>query len=196
MTNSQFNKINIYNNIHSFSSFEGNKDKLLERLREKYNIDYLGIHAIDFKGEYLYSTRGHDGWHNFFWKTNRIEKCKAVKTLLDSKNVKSGLMFFNSYLNEDLLDIRAEIVGERKSGFSLLFQNLKNENKIMFCLTFKDYISLDNLNRNVLLELIDDMYKSTSLIDPFLFWFKKIGNLNYTNELEKEIERSKFIVPF
>ena len=42
-------------------------------------------------------------------------------------------MFFKSYLNEELLDIRAEIVGEKKSGFSLLF-NVRNENKIIFCL--------------------------------------------------------------
>lgn len=196
MTEFQFNKLNIYNNIHSLYSLDDNKKKLLERLKEKYNIDYLGIHAVDLKTEYLYSTRGHEGWHDFFWKTNRLEKCKAVKTLLSSKNVESALMFFNSYLNEDLLDIRAEIVGTRKSGFSLLFQNVKNENKTMFCITFKDYISLDNLNKKVLLELVDDMYKSTNLMEPYLFWFKKIGNLNYTNELKRELEKTKFIVPF
>jgi hypothetical protein len=194
MSNFEFNKMNIYNHMYSLAPLDNNKKKLLDRLKTKYNIDYLGIHAMDVKSEYLYSTRGHDGWHNFFWKTNRIEKCKAVKALFDSKNI-NGLMFFNSYLNEDLLDIRAEIIGERKSGFSLLF-NGTNDNKIMFCLTFKDYISLDSLNRQVLLELIDDMYKSTILMDPFLFWFKKIGNLNYTKDLEQELEKTKFVVPF
>jgi hypothetical protein len=194
MTGFQFSKINIFNNLNSIPSFDKNKEKLLDSLKKKYNIDYLGIHATDVNCEYLYSTRGHTGWHDFFWKTNRIEKCKAVKHLIDN-NQKNGLMFFKSYLNDDLLNIRGEIVGTKKSGFSLLFQNIDG-NKVMFCLTFKDCISVDTLNRKTLLELIDDMYKSTILIDPFLFWFKKIGNVNYTSELEKELEKANFIVPF
>lgn len=195
MNQFQINKLNIYNYIR-FSPIDISREKLLKRLSEKYNIDYLGIHATDINNQYLYSIRGNEGWHDFFWKTNRIEKCKAVKALLNSKNIASGLMFFNSYLNDELLDIRAEIIGERKSGFSLLFHNIKTNNKTMFCITFKDYISVNHLNRKVLLELIDDMYKSTILVDPLLFWFKKIGNLNHTFELEKELEKNKFIVPF
>lgn len=200
----KFNKTNIFNTFDGLESLDIKKYKILAKLEEKYHIDYFGIHAIDKDLEYLYSIRGNEDWHNYFWKNNMINTCKAVKQLLELHTGSDGILFFNTYLSPSTLNTRALIIGEKKSGLSFLFQSKKTNNKFMFCVTFQESSKINgvscntiqNMSKNILLQLTNDLYKCIEIIEPYLIWYKRIGNLIPTPSLKKELDKTPFILPF
>ena len=194
-----FEKIKIFNTFKGLPLLDGRIEKLAEFLKIKYNIDYLGVQGIDKDFECLYTVRGDSKLHEFATKHKFVYHCKAVQKLINLNQNENCVMFFSTYANSKIkqqLEIRAEIIGIKKNGFSVLLQSPETKNKVMFCITFADNMTIDQLDRKVFFKLVNHLQKATVILDPFLLWFRNIGNLIYTPAMEKSINKTEFFLPF
>jgi hypothetical protein len=191
----RFNTINIFNQFDGLLLFDTRFQLLKNFLKQVYNIDYCGIHAFDKDIQYLYSVRDNSLLHEFYWQNNIFYDCKAVQKLINLKKDENGILFFQSYEYKiQTLHMRAFVIGRKKSGFSVLLQDKINGNKVMFCITFKDDACINNMNKSILFSLINHLNQYKTIINPFLSWFKKIGNLSPTLEMQKEMKKIPFII--
>lgn len=192
----KFDKTNVYNKIDGIPLLQERIQKIEIALKDKYHVDYLGIHAMDNTREYMYSIRGHRLWHNYFWQNHMLNTCKAIQLLASLKDGENGMLFFKTYVPQSVLNARAEIFGARKAGFSVLFQSIMSSNRIMFCVTFANNVCISDIEKHVLLSLINDLYKCSHILNPFLSWFKQIGNLNVTDYFKSAMSKRPFHLPF
>ena len=158
-------------------------------------MDYLGVHLIDREARYMISRLDHPDWHDYYWTDNKVQKCPAIQQLSALEKDKQLIMFFQTYQSGFLYQIRGEIMGKVSPGFSILMGNPHNGNRIQFCITFQDGMSIDRLNANVLMQLVKDLAKMKSLLDPFMEYFTKVGNLAYGGDLRNFIKKNQLTFP-
>lgn len=185
------NKNRVANNFNLIPEIVDQIEELKKNFSKKYNIDYLGINMTDSRSEYLFSRLDHDKWHEYYWYHDKVRVCPSLQQLMTLKNKEQQILFFQTYQTRTLTNIRAEIIGKASSGCSLLFSNEKSGNKIQFCITFKDNISIDKLNSNILMTLVADLNKIKGFLDPYMEYFINVGNLNHTKDLINFTDKKK-----
>jgi len=194
-----FEKTKIFNTFKGLPILDSRIEKLTDFLRKKYNIDYLAVQGIDKDLECFYTVRGDGRLHEFATRNKFVYHCKAVQKLINLNTNENCVMFFSTYANTKIgqsLEIRAEIIGVKKNGFSVLLQSPETQHRVMFCMTFADNITIDQLDRKVFFKLANHLQKATVILDPFLLWFRNIGNLIYTPSMEKQMNKNDFFLPF
>jgi hypothetical protein len=178
---------NTLNQLYMIDSIEYRIEKLKNILKEKYHIDYLGVNVLNKDSTFLFSRLGKDEWHETCWKEGFVAQCPTLQKLSSLERDENGIMFFNTYLKKNIIDIRGEVFGEKKAGFSILLQNNENYARILFCITFTNDICLTTMNKKILFNLINDLYKATNILDPVLHHFNTIGNLNDISFINKKM---------
>ena len=163
-------------------------------------IQYMvNCYVEDKDLECFYTVRGDGRLHEFATRNKFVYHCKAVQKLINLNTNENCVMFFSTYANTKIgqsLEIRAEIIGVKKNGFSVLLQSPETQHRVMFCMTFADNITIDQLDRKVFFKLVNHLQKATVILDPFLLWFRNIGNLIYTPSMEKQMNKNDFFLPF
>lgn len=182
----------IYNQLHQCQLLEKRLENIRGIFYKKYSCDYLAIHFFNKNNDIFLSNLAHDNWHKKYWKTY-INNCLSLQISSNLKQGQNGFLFFFD-LTKGANDTRAEIVGEKKEGFSVMFYNSTNGNKVQFCLTFKDGKNIDTLSKVVLQNLLEDLKKSQEIIDDFMEYFKNHGELNDSSQLSNFIEKRNYLL--
>jgi hypothetical protein len=183
----------IFKTPRDIPELEETIHRLKKLLYEKYYIDYCGIHLMDRESLYMISRLDQEKWHQYYWQENRIKLCPAIQQLYLLEKNQQIIMFFQTYQPREVYEARGEIIGKITPGFSLLIGDNNTGNKIQFCITFKDGMSIDRLNANILMKLVKDLSNVKNILNPFMQYFSQVGNLNYTTDLKNFVNKKKLL---
>jgi hypothetical protein len=175
---------NIYNTLHQSTLMDNRLEKIRKSMKEKYDIDYLGVHVIDGTGKYFLRNMDHDLWHNFHWDSKLAVISPTLNKFTTLKSEENGVMFFKEFLDSKNIDIRASIVGELKQGVEIMFCNTFNDNKVLFSITFAKNKSIVSLDFKTYMCLIKDLKNNENCLDAFMNYFKLTGNIDDSPQME------------
>jgi hypothetical protein len=176
---------NIYNKLHGSSLMDKQLEFVRKAMKEKYDIDYVGIQMIDNTSGYILSNMNHDTWHTYIWLNNSLATCPVIERFVNLKSKENGLILFAELESSRDINIRADIIGDFKKGVEVMFSN--GNNKILFSITFAKNKSITSLNFKTYNSLIKDLKSIETFLDPFMDYFKLTGNIDNSPQLESLI---------
>ena len=190
----EFNKKRIFNITRNIPELEEIISELKKFMYERYYVDYLGIHVIDKDSRYMISRLDHQAWHDYYWEDSKVTVCPSMQQLTMLGRQQQIILFFQTYQSRFLYEARDEIIGKVNLGSSILMGDQDTGNRIQFCITFQDGLSIDCLNVNILMSLVKDLNNYKTILNPFMEYFTKVGNLNYTEDLKMFVNKRKTLI--
>jgi hypothetical protein len=201
--NKTFSESKIFNKLHTSSLLDARLELLLNALKNKYGISYIAVHVLDETSDYIISYMGHDNWHNYIGSQgflnipdNSVIAGSGIPQAAILKENENYFLFFQSFITEKSIDLRAEFFGETKKGCSVIFHNNKNKYKTQFCFTFIKDRCITTIDKKIFFSLMNDLSDSKELLDSFMIYFKQTGNILDTFDLEKTLQNNPFKLKF
>lgn len=182
----------IYKKLHASDLLEKRLEEVRSIMKKKYDCDYLGIHLFNQKTDLFFSNIPHDIWHDYYW-AHYMQGCPTLKMSSQLKRGENGFLFFFDY-NNGGLEVRTSIINEQKEGFTIMFHNDISGNKMQFTLTFKDNKSISSFDANSFRSLIMDLKKLESVIDDFIEYFDKTGEIKDSIEMSDFIRKKNYVL--
>lgn len=190
----QIKQNRVYKKLHSLDLLEKRLEVFREAFRKKYYCDYIAVHLFNKNNDIFFSNVPHDAWHNYYWQ-HHMNGCNSLKMSSQLTKGKNGFLFFFDYGNNRALSVRSEIVGEAKDGFTIMFHNDVNGNKIQFSVTFQDSKGISSFDSSSFKQFLTDLKKAETVIDDFIEYFDTHGSLENNKELATFVNNQKYFVP-
>jgi hypothetical protein len=173
-------------------SFEKEIDGDFNLLKEKYNVDYLGLTMMGshYGFNYAYSPL----WREGYWGTNLFQRGKDVNlvNLVSKRGKDASVMFYETLANTEVGELRASIMNGVKQGMMFNYFNTKYYTWCCVAITFSKDVNLYIFTKRRIKVMISELIKLSTKFAHHFVSLTKDGHFDNVGEYKQMIESGVF----